>query len=80
MSKKNIKTYAIAAAVALSAVAASAPAFAWGSGAPDSAYDNASGSNTAAAPRGHVYYNYAPNAVRSNGGYVQSGPDSYGFR
>ena len=41
MSTK-IKMFAIAAAVALTAaVSASAPAFAWGGGAPDSSYDQA---------------------------------------
>jgi hypothetical protein len=38
MSTK-LKMFAIAAAVALTAAVSAAPAFAWGSGAPDSSYD-----------------------------------------
>jgi|HubBroStandDraft_1064217.scaffolds.fasta_scaffold1099692_2 hypothetical protein len=51
MSTKNFKMYAIAAVIALTAaVAAAAPAFAWGSGAPTSSYDQAA--------HGHYYYDY----------------------
>jgi hypothetical protein len=49
MSTKNFRMFAIAAAVALTAVVASAPAFAWGSGAPTNSYDQST--------RGH-YYDY----------------------
>ena len=86
MSTKTLRTYAIAAAVALSAVAVSAPAFAWGAGAPDSAYDSLPGVN-GNAPRGHAYYNYAPGYYDYAPGYSNgystgryAPPDSYGFR
>ena len=65
MSTKTVKysTVAVAAAMAMAAlVAAAAPAFAWGAGAPDSAYDQAaSGSSYYSG-----YYNYAPGALANH--------------
>ena len=39
MATKTVKTYVIAVAIALTAIAGSAPAFAWGAGAPTNSYD-----------------------------------------
>jgi len=47
---------AAAAVVALAVIAAAAPAFAWGAGAPDNYYNQ-----TVQGPSG--YYNYAPEAL-----------------
>lgn len=64
MSKKTVRMsiYALAAAATLGAVtAATVPAFAWGSGAPDNAYDQAAQGSSSYSG----YYNYAPDAVMS---------------
>ena len=55
MATTTLKAYVIAAAIALTAVAASAPAFAWGAGAPTNSYDQTT--------QGSGYYDYAPGAT-----------------
>lgn len=59
MVTKSLTNYAVAAAFMLSAIAASsAPAFAWGAGAPDNLYGSNSGSF-------YDYYDYAPRAAQA---------------
>jgi len=58
---KSFREHAVAAAFAFAAVAAvgSAPAFAWGAGAPDSAYSVYYDHPAQAKQRAHAYYDYA---------------------
>lgn len=87
MTSNVLRNYVLAAALTLgAAVAASAPAFAWGAGAPDSAYDSVVQGNNAANGKG--FYDYAPGVAQGNvpnvsyGTTVPSpGPNrSYGVR
>lgn len=76
MATKAFRNLAVAAAITVTAAAAgSAPALAWGVGAPDNAYDSVLRGNSASASssttsRPGAYYNYAPGYMP---GYAPSG-------
>jgi hypothetical protein len=56
---RSFRQHAVAAAFAFATVAAgSAPAFAWGAGAPDSAYSVYYDHPAQAKPQARTYYNY----------------------
>jgi len=56
---KSFRQHTAAAVFAFTAVAAgSAPAFAWGAGAPDSAYSVYYDHPAQVKPQAHAYYNY----------------------
>jgi hypothetical protein len=62
---KSLRQHAVAAAFAFATVAVgSAPAFAWGAGAPDSAYAVYYDQPAQVKPQAHAYYNYV--APRQN--------------